>query len=134
MMRRSFVEDLRQLGFVDITGKSTLHLKSKNAEICMKFKQGDVIRLTDLSSSTPKAGHGTKLLKEVCALADSHQAILTLCALPFGDPSTIIGKTKLVDWYRRFGFHINYDCYDTVDFSEGVEMIRFPKMSSRGNY
>ena len=98
--------------------------------LCFKsIRSNDRIRLHNIIVEVPQQGMGTKLMQLVCKIADQCEVVIVLTALPFGDPSMRIKLFKLISWYRDFGFVVNDDYYEnheTMDISDGMEMIRDP--------
>jgi hypothetical protein len=127
-----FLDLLGQQGQLRAQGKKTIfHYDfSAGAMICFKtLRIADQIRLHNISVETPKHGVGTGLMKLVCGLADQYGVVIELTALPFGMLGGRIGVSKLITWYRSFGFVLNDDFYEdqVVDISQGLEMIRYPR-------
>jgi len=49
-----------------------------------------------------KKGHGSKLLKKLCELADKHNVLLY--TFPVVDDNSTMSFEKLREWYSKFGF------------------------------
>jgi hypothetical protein len=129
----NFLHQLGQQGELQPQGKRTIfHYQfPSGGMLCFKtIRSSEQIRLHNIVVESPQQGVGTTLMELICDIADQCNVIILLTALPFGDPARRIQLFKLVSWYRNFGFDINDDYYDdqnTMDMTEGMEMIRDPR-------
>ena len=57
-----------------------------------------------LWTQTPGQGNGSALLKQICALADTHAVELVLQTIPIGRKPHPMTQTQLAAWYARHGF------------------------------
>jgi hypothetical protein len=49
-------------------------------------------------------GHGSRMLRAICQLADVHRLEIALKVLPFGAKPYPMDKAALAAWYERHGF------------------------------
>lgn len=49
-----------------------------------------------------RQGHGSALLRNLCAEADEHRKVLLLMPKPYG--AVGMDDAQLIEWYARFGF------------------------------
>lgn len=89
------------------------------------------VHIHDVMALEPRAGHGTKAMQFLCALADQYGVFLEGVAKDYrGDRMT---TKQLLNWYATFGFvkaHFASDDYDPdayYDEEDGVDIIRKPK-------
>lgn len=128
-----FLHQLGQHGRLQPQGKRTIfHYQfPAGGMFCFKtIRSSEQIRLHNIAVESPQQGVGTALMELACEIADKCGVSIVLTALPFGDPARRIQLFKLISWYRNFGFDINDDYYDeqnTMDMTEGMEMIRDPR-------
>ncbi|AUZ94875.1 hypothetical protein FDI40_gp063 [Agrobacterium phage Atu_ph07] len=87
-------------------------------------ERNDKIIIHMLKAITPGEGTGSILMKYICAYADQNNKIVLLT------PEKIQGTTsvsRLIDFYKRFGFVVNKG--KDKDFSISYGMYRLPKGS-----
>jgi GNAT superfamily N-acetyltransferase len=52
----------------------------------------------------PGQGHGSRMLEQLCDLADRHGVEICLKVLPFGRKPYPKSREQLVEWYQQYGF------------------------------
>lgn len=52
----------------------------------------------------PKRGYGSKMLRQLCDLADRHKVFIKLKIAPLGTKPYPMSAMQLRDWYQRHGF------------------------------
>lgn len=62
----------------------------------------DKICFSSIFSVDRDAGHASKVLKKICALADQYGVVLDLSVSPFGKGG--LSKQMIKEWYERHGF------------------------------
>lgn len=75
--------------------------------VCMAWEKGsndNLVRVFHISSFKSGRGSGSEILTELCRVADEYEVNLTLQAEPQSNGLEVIGSSKLVSWYRKFGF------------------------------
>jgi hypothetical protein len=83
--------------------------------VTIRIGTDDEVTVQDIQSKA--RGAGTKALKTICAIADTHDVNISLYAKGYADVPT----DKLVEYYSRFDFEVRDEQED------GVDMIRYPK-------
>lgn len=82
--------------------KTMVGLRSHESASCrLNYSMGVPVEMRDrlrelshLSAATQGQGHGSELVRKVCAEADRNAIVLILTAKP-----------ELVQWYEKFGFY-----------------------------
>jgi GNAT superfamily N-acetyltransferase len=64
----------------------------------------NLLRIHRIWSLHPRHGHGSRMLNQLCELADQHGITLKLKALPLGAKPYPFSRDELIDWYKRHGF------------------------------
>ena len=62
------------------------------------------IQIHRLWTRHPNRGDGSRILEALCALADQHDIGIRLKVLPIGRKPYPMTRSKLKEWYGRFGF------------------------------
>jgi hypothetical protein len=62
------------------------------------------VQLHRLWTTEPGKGHGSSILRELCALADRHGVRIQIKATPFGRKPYPMDRAQLHAWYLRHGF------------------------------
>ena len=68
------------------------------------FRAGGTITIHRIWTIYPKRGHGSKMLRQICALADRHQVFIQLKIAPLGRKPYPMSSPQLRQWYHRHGF------------------------------
>jgi hypothetical protein len=84
------------------------------------------IHISSIVSTAKSKGNASKVMQEICAIADRTGAELELEAVPFGDKRKVLNTKQLHDWYAKFGF-VDHE-YSTED---QPYMIRPPKSATK---
>ena len=70
-------------------------------------------------------GSGSKAMEELCSFADKHKMRITLSPMGKDARTGTTSKSRLVEFYKRFGFYENKG--RKRDFTTMEDMIRDPK-------
>lgn len=49
-------------------------------------------------------GKATKVMQDICNIADKYQVPISMGVSPFGKSSNKLNKSQLMKWYTKFGF------------------------------
>lgn len=87
---------------------------------------GDIaLSMIQVPRDAQSRGTGTAAMRELTDLADRHRARVVLTPANRGDPGGTTSRTRLVAFYKRFGFVENKGRSRDFTVSEG--MIRYPR-------
>jgi len=78
----------------------------------------DVARLTSVMARKKGIGAGRAIMEKICRYADEHGLDLVLYVQRYGDPRQGLSNAQLIEFYRKFGFHVD------GDFKQPVMMWR----------
>jgi hypothetical protein len=67
-------------------------------------RAGGSITIHRIWTVFPKRGHGSKMLTQICELADRHQVFIKLKIAPLGAKPYPMSSPQLREWYHRHGF------------------------------
>jgi hypothetical protein len=67
-------------------------------------RAGGTITIHRIWTVFPKRGYGSKMLRQVCELADRHQVFIKLKIAPLGRKPYPLSAVQLREWYHRHGF------------------------------
>jgi RimJ/RimL family protein N-acetyltransferase len=67
-------------------------------------RAGGTITIHRIWTVFPKRGYGSKMLRQVCDLADRHQVFIKLKVAPLGRKPYPMSALQLREWYHRHGF------------------------------
>jgi hypothetical protein len=67
-------------------------------------RRGSTVILHRIWAVRPGIGHGSKMLRSLCELADRHDVQLQLKVAPLGAKPYPLSADQLKDWYHRHGF------------------------------
>jgi GNAT superfamily N-acetyltransferase len=101
-----------------------VRLLGKGMAAAMPSIAGHRIYLSGVQAIEKEKGHGTAVMRYLCALADKHGVELELRAERFRGAEGGMDTEDLVGWYQRFGFRIVRGEYWTRE--DGPLMIRKP--------
>lgn len=100
-----FVNDVRSWGYLNPLGFPETVIDDRGAIHVSAYPMSTTeVMINSLRSFDQKKGFGAALMKRVVAAADKHGVTLKLDAQPLGPPKGRITKTKLTQFYKRFGF------------------------------
>ena len=111
----------------DISGFES-HIKEKyGVEFRLVKKNSNWVLLDRIvvPKSDRKSGIGTKAMQELCLFADINNLKLSLILADKYDGLGTTSRTRLANFYKRFGFKLNSGRHK--DFSTTDSMIREPK-------
>lgn len=83
------------------------------------------LRLMVVDKDQQGGGSGTKAMEELCSFADKHKLRITLSPMGKDARTGTTSKTRLVQFYKRFGFYENKG--RKRDFTSMDDMMRDPK-------
>lgn len=91
------------------------------------YDNGDKIKLSSLiiDKSNQGKGIGSAVMGELCSYADLHSKIIILTPGLFDKQHGTTSQSRLVDFYKRFGFVLNKG--RNKDFTISELMYRLPK-------
>lgn len=101
---KKFVDD-----FLEITDPHPWDRNSRLLEGTMVqlVPLGKSIHISDIQSTAPSSGAGTRAMKTLMRLADKHRVELVAFAQAYADdPRFITSTDRLVQWYLKLGFEI----------------------------
>ncbi len=67
-------------------------------------RSGGEITIHRIWTIYPKRGIGSRMLSQLCELADRHQVFIKLKVAPLGPAPVPMSAEELGQWYRRHGF------------------------------
>jgi hypothetical protein len=67
-------------------------------------RAGGTITIHRIWTVFPNRGHGSKMLGQICALADRHGVFIKLKIAPLGKKPYPMSHAQLKQWYHRHGF------------------------------
>jgi hypothetical protein len=67
-------------------------------------RAGTTVTIHRIWTLLPKHGHGSKILRQICELADRHHVFIKLKVAPLGRRPYPMSKEQLRAWYHRHGF------------------------------
>ena len=67
-------------------------------------RAGGTITIHRIWTVFPKRGYGSKMLRQICELADRHQVFIKLKVAPLGQKPYPLSAVQLREWYHRHGF------------------------------
>jgi hypothetical protein len=67
-------------------------------------RAGGTITIHRIWTVFPKKGHGSTMLRQICALADRHHVYIQLKIAPLGHKPYPMFAVELRQWYHRHGF------------------------------
>jgi len=95
------------------------------------YPMGNVIHISDIMSTAPNSGAGSKAISFLINLADKHRVKLDLTAKAYArDKKFITDTAQLANWYKKMGFVVDDEFIDDPDDLEGYEevnMAYYPK-------
>ena len=105
-------------------GPATLRIRQCNALPSHMRPLTRELRDFTVEKDEQNKGYGARLLRKVCAEADTAGITLVLWAKPYGEDAPL-DQAKLVEWYNRFGFAV-------LQAGDTVMMARMPGAHERG--
>ncbi len=67
-------------------------------------RAGGTITIHRIWTVFPKRGYGSKMLRQLCRLADRHKVLIKLKIAPLGRKPYPMSAIQLREWYHRHGF------------------------------
>jgi hypothetical protein len=67
-------------------------------------RAGGTVTIHRIWSVFPRRGHGSKMLRQICELADRHHVFIKLKIAPLGRKPYPMSSEQLREWYCRYGF------------------------------
>ena len=120
---------MRLFQLLETSEETYIEAKARDLGLSISVtERNDKIIIHMLKAITPGEGTGSILMKYICAYADQNNKIVLLT------PEKIQGTTsvsRLIDFYKRFGFVVNKG--KDKDFSISYGMYRLPKSSLTEN-
>jgi hypothetical protein len=101
----AFFAELRKI--THQTGEIT-HTFSEPTGVPIEYIQlhrcGGAVTIHRLWTVCPKRGHGSKMLRQICGLADRYRVFIKLKISPLGPKPYPMSVVELRAWYHRHGF------------------------------
>jgi len=126
LIKKFKVQEVQEDGGNDPIEKFETYIKDRHAvEVFSLYAYNDDIKLDTIIVGDKKQGTGTAVMNELVAFADKLKKRVILSPAVKDDHHGTTSRSRLVKFYKRFGFQENKG--RNKDFSVSAGMIRNPK-------